>query len=195
MSSYRDILRARLSGDPQLLNEVSLGRVWHHVQKSAEESLGIVTAWRAGNSKRENQTLNQRLMGDIRSLGLGAFKLVGHWRECQDEGVPYEKCPDDQLVDSVEASFGVPGISRADILRLAKKYRQDAVVYMGPETRGSAILLFKDGNEMKIGKFSPGKIAQAYSKVRGGSFVFEGWDYPAQTHIESLIEASAKGRR
>ena len=75
-------------------------------------------------------------------------------------------------------------------IKLCRKYEQDAVVYLGPEAKGDAVLLFKNGSSQSIGKFNPSKIAQAYSRVRGGSFVFEGWEYIAQTSGEALIDDS-----
>lgn len=187
-TSFRRIVEAREAGDVELLCEASLGRVYQHVLKASTKSLAILTAFRGGRSKNDNLDANKKLMGDIRSLGLGAFKLRGRWRECQDPSIPYDDCPQAKMLDVGEPSMGVVGIEKKQAARLGKKYDQDAIVYLGPETDGKAILIFKDGKELVIGAFKPQRIAQAYSKVKGKSFVFEGWEYPAQTHVEVLIE-------
>jgi len=186
--TFESVLSARASGNMRELNEASLGRVYQHVSKAGEKSWGILTAWRYGVPKSKNLSNMKKLGSQIRSAGLGFFKLTGHWKECQDTNVEYKDCPKDEMVDSVEPSLFVPGISKDDFLKMLKKYNQDAGVYTGPDTDGDAILLFKAGKEMKIGKFHPGKISQAYSKLKGRSFIFEGFNYPAQSHSEAMIE-------
>ena len=183
--TFQDVLAAR--GDPDAMNEASLGRVYQHVKNSEKKSFGILTSWRAGSSKRENLANFKRLAGEVRSLGLGFFKLLGHWKECQDPNIDYAKCPPDQLEDTKEPALFVPGISLEDVKRLGNKYEQDAVVYAGPDTGGKVQLVFRGGSTTSIGKFSPSKIAQAYSRVRGRPFTFE---YVVQTWSESLIEQS-----
>lgn len=102
--------------------------------------------------------------------------------------LPYGKCPKENLKASAEPSLFVPGITKDHILKLAKKYEQDAVVYAGPETKGKVHVLFQDGTTLPIGDFHPNKIAQAYSTVRGKNFTFEGFSMPAQGYMETLIE-------
>lgn len=179
-----DILKAKAAGDWEAVNEASLGRVWQHVQQAGEKAFTILTSWRAGFSKAKNLALFKQLEGEVRGLGLGYFKLLGHWRECQDSSIPYDKCPKEQLVDSDEPALFVPGLKLKDAQRLRAKYEQDAVVYAGPETEGEVVLL-KSGSTQKIGAFSPNKISQAYSRLRGRSFTFE---YLAQSWSEKLLE-------
>jgi hypothetical protein len=77
------------------------------------------------------------------------------------------------LKDAIEESLFVPNISAKEIHNLGKKYEQDAVIFGGEQTKGNATLIFKDGKVENIGKFSPNKIQQAYSKLKGGkTFVF-----------------------
>lgn len=40
---------------------------------------------------------------------------------------------------------------------------------------------------MNLGKFNPNKIAQAYTKVKGKSFTFEGFRYTPQGMMEGLV--------
>jgi hypothetical protein len=180
-----DILKAKARGDWEAVNEASLSRVWQHTKKSGERGFAILTSWRAGKSKRENLADFKKLQGEVRGTGSGFFKLLGHWKECQDPDIPYDECPANQLVDSAEPALFVPGLSLKDTKRLGAKYEQDAVVFAGPETKGDVVLVTRGGGVSKLGAFSPGKVSQAYSRVRGRPFVFE---YVAQSWGEKLVE-------
>lgn len=183
--SYRDIAKARAVGDLKALNEASLGRVYQHVKKAAHQSLGIISGWRGENSGKENKEANKKLMSSIRSLGLGAFKLVGWWKECP-EGK--KDCEDSERVLTRERSFGIVGISKADLVKLTKKFKQEASVFLGPETDGKAVVIEPGKPDFTIGKFVPSKVADVYSRVRGRPFVFEGFDLPPGTVAEALID-------
>ena len=183
---FRDILSAKQRNDYDKLNEASLGRMCQYLITS--ERFAIITPWCGNNTEKENLTLFEKLQNEIRSLGYGFVKLRGHWRKCQDDNIPYDKCPNDKLVDSIEPSLFIPKITLKEVKRLTKKYEQDASIYGGPETNGNVVLIYKDGKQENIGKFHPAKIAQAYSKVCGKSFVFAGFEYVTQSWIQSVIE-------
>ena len=153
------------------LDEASLSRAYQHVVDKKSPSWGMITAYRYANSKKENQQANKRLEQDLRKMGHGYFKVEGHWQECQDKDVSYVDCPKDKLQDSTEESLFVPNITKDQIGDLCKKYEQDAVIYGDKDS--DAHLVFKNGSSENIGKFQPGKISQAYSKVKGGkTFIF-----------------------
>ena len=144
---------------PYKLDEASLARAYQHVVEKKVPSWGMLTAYRYANTKKENIQANKMLEKDLRSKGYGFFKVEGHWQECQDSNLNYVECPEDKLQDSIEVSLFVPGMKKRDIELLCKKYNQDAVIY---------------GGEENIGQFEPGKVSQAYSKLKGGkSFVFQ----------------------
>ncbi len=185
--SMRDVLDAKYNDGFESLNEASLMRAYQHVKKAGDVSFAIVTSWRYNLSKAANMSRLKNLETDIRTAGLGFFKMEGHWQECQDPDVDYKACPKDKLVDSIEPSLFVPKITMTYALSMAKKYDQDAVVYAGPETKGDVILLYKNGTKDNIGAFNPMKIAQAYSKVKGKSFTFEGFEYKPVGYIENSI--------
>jgi len=180
--SILDIFKAR--GNSEKLNEMSLGRVWQHTQKQKAESYGILTSWRAGNTRKQNMAGLHQLEAILKSRGLGFFKMEGHWQEAPD-GADYANVSKDKLVNTKEPSLFVPGISYDLIKKLGKKYSQDAIVYSGPEVRNKTVLVFGDGKTMDIGKFHPQKIAQAYSKIHGATFTFE---YITQSWTEKLVE-------
>ena len=165
-------------GNKSSVNEASLNRVYQHTQKEASDSFSIITAYRGGNSKSDNTKRNKRLESDVRSLGLGFFKVKGYWMECKSADIDYSKCPDDMKIPVVEESLFIPNITKSNAVRLAKKYDQDAIIYQGKETNDTVELISKSGGSIdKIGKFSAGKIARAYTKVKGKSFTFEGFEY------------------
>jgi hypothetical protein len=80
-------------------------------------------------------------------------------------------------VPTQEKSLFIPNISQKHIQALGKKYQQDSVLFADDETRAKGEATFidsKSGEAFNIGKFSPGKIAQGYSKIKGGKvFTFE----------------------
>lgn len=156
------------------LDEASLGRVLQHIQgKKNVKNWGMLTAYRYANTPNQNKKLNKELEAELRNMGHGFFKVEGHWVECQDGNLSYDDCPKNLLKDAVEESLFVPNISAKEIHKLGKKYGQDAVIFGGEQTKGNATLIFKDGKVENIGKFSPNKIQQAYSKLKGGkTFVF-----------------------
>jgi hypothetical protein len=157
------------------LDEASLGRVLQHIQgKKNVKNWGMLTAYRYVNTPNENKKLNKQLEAELRAMGHGFFKVEGHWVECQDGNLSYSDCPPNLLKDAIEESLFVPNISAKEIHKLGKKYQQDAVIFGGEQTKGNATLIFKDGKIENIGKFSPDKIQQAYSKLKGGkTFVFQ----------------------
>jgi len=151
------------------LDEASLSRVLQHVQQQKNtKSWSMMTAFRYLNSPKQNRELNKQLEKDLRSKGLGFFKVEGRWRECTDPNLNYGKCPQDKLKDSVEESFFVPNISIKDAHELGKKYGQDSVLYAGEQTKGNAFLIYRDGHTENMGKIHPDTIQQAYSKMKGG---------------------------
>jgi hypothetical protein len=104
-------------------------------------------------------------------MGYGFFKVEGHWQECQDPNINYTDCPKDKLRDSTEESLFVPNIKKEEMEKLCKKYEQDAVIYGDKDN--DAHLIYKNGQSENIGKFQPGKVSQAYSKIKGGkTFIF-----------------------
>ena len=186
--TLEDIAIAIKGGNKVEINEASLGRVYQHITRDASKSFAILTAFRGGNSKQQNLQRNKKLQSDVRSLGLGFFKVKGYWVECQDPDLEYAQCPDDMKIPVVEESLFVPNISREQAVKLGKKYEQDAVIYSGEETDNNVELVSKTGTSiMKLGKFSPSKIAQAYTRIKGSSFTFEGFEYSPTGQMESLV--------
>src|SRR3990167_8462145 len=86
-----------------------------------------------------------------------------------------------------EPSLFVIGIPLELAKSIMAEFNQQSIVYSGPETNGSASWIWANGNIETIGKFSPNKIAAAYSQLKGGrSFVFE------YSRPEGFMEAMGK---
>jgi len=176
------------------LDEASLGRVLQHIQgKKNVKNWGMLTAYRYVNTPNQNKKLNKQLEAELRASGYGFFKVEGHWVECQDGNLSYSDCPPNLLKDAIEESLFVPNITAKQIHKLGKKYGQDAVIFGGEQTKGNATLIFKDGKVENIGKFSPDKIQQAYSKLKGGkTFVFQPEKPKASDDETKLIDLLPK---
>ena len=160
------------------INEASLGRIYQHVVSNPKmKNWGVVTASRGELTPAENKQRNKELENDLRKLGYGFVHVDGMWQECRKPDTEYKDCPDDMKVPTEEKSLFIPNISQEHIQALGKKYQQDSVLFADEKTKASGEASFidsKSGESFNIGKFSPGKIAQGYSKMKGGKvFTFE----------------------
>jgi hypothetical protein len=160
------------------LNEASLGRIYQHVVSNPKmKNWGVVTASRGELTSAENKQRNKELENDLRKLGYGFVHVDGMWQECRKPDTEYKDCPDDMKVPTQEKSLFVPNISQQHIQSLGKKYQQDSVLFADEKTKAKGEASFidsKSGEAFNIGKFAPGKIAQGYSKLKGGKvFTFE----------------------
>jgi hypothetical protein len=160
------------------INEASLGRIYQHVVSNPKmKNWGVVTASRGELTPAENKQRNKELENDLRKLGYGFVHVDGMWQECRKPDTEYKDCPDDMKVPTEEKSLFIPNISQEHIQSLGKKYQQDSVLFADEETKAKGEASFidsKSGEAFNIGKFAPGKIAQGYSKLKGGQvFTFE----------------------
>ncbi|MDX1472204.1 MAG: hypothetical protein R3213_11960 [Flavobacteriaceae bacterium] len=175
-----------------ILNEAGLSRILQHT----EDSFAIITAFRGNFSLAENRKRNRKLEAALKPLKAGGIKLTGHWEEAPD-GVSWEDAKKTGRVeDVVEESYFIPKPSsisvedfRAELVKLAKKFNQDAFVF---DDGRNLTLVGKNGKVIdKLGsKATFGKIGQAYSTLRGRpktNFVFEGTIDPSNNlHRQSL---------
>ena len=191
-TTVTDVVDALHTGDRQKVTAASLGRLWQHVQDLDTQSFGIMTSWRAGRTPTENKALFAKLKQELRMRNLGFIRLIGHWLECQDTGVPYSECPSDKLVDSTEPSLFIPEVSLKILHKLANKYDQDACIYGGPDTKGHVTLVFRNGHKQALGSaFSPKVLAQGYSELGHGrkfSFITYGADSAMESVAASVYE-------
>ena len=153
------------------LDEVSLGRIYQHVVSNPKmNSWAVITASRGELSKAENKKRNKELEADLRKMGLGFAHADGMWRECKDQTIEYKNCPEELRVPTEEKVLFIPNISKEDAKALGKKWNQDSVLFADGEARKNGEATYidsKSGEEFNIGKFTPGKVAQGYTKMKG----------------------------
>ncbi len=161
-----------------LLTEAGLSRL---IQKMKDKDFAVISAYRNEYDKQENIRRNRNLRAEFNSNEMGVYQLVGHWQECSLEGVEYEDCPKNKLIDVIERSYLVvrPGLMNVDefqelIRKLTDRYNQDAAVLSIDNT---IHIITPSGKLTKIGdKITLNKISQAYSqfvKKINIPFVFE----------------------
>jgi len=160
------------------LDESSIGRIHQHVVSNPKvKNWGVVTASRGELTPAENKQRNKELENDLRKMGYGFVHVDGMWQECRKPDTEYKDCPDDMKVPTAEKSLFIPNISQEHIQSLGKKYQQDSVLFADAKTKAKGEATFidsKSGEAFNIGKFSPGKVAQGYSKLKGNKvFTFE----------------------
>jgi hypothetical protein len=157
------------------LKEISLNRLISHVNKEGKtKSFGIITAFRSTNDLKTNLLLNKQLESDIKKLNLGFFKLKGHWQECTDSNYNYNDCPTNLKIHAIEISLFIPNINKKQLSLLTKKYDQDASIYSGVEVDNKIALIYKNNTyDIIATKMTSGIISQAYSELKGKTFVFE----------------------
>jgi len=154
------------------LDEASLGRIYQHIVSNPKmKSWAVITASRSGRTSAENKQKNKELENDLRKLGYGFAHADGMWRECKDGTLEYKDCPEEMRIPSPEKVMFIPNISKEHAKALGKKYEQDSVLFADGEARKNGEATYidsKSGEEFNIGKFTAGKIAQGYTKLKGG---------------------------
>lgn len=167
------------------LSEAGLARLW----SKTKEPFSILTAFRNEYTKKQNIQRNKELIRWLNANKMGAYRLIGHWREAP-EGMSYEQAErEGKLTDVTEDSLMVPkpedmplNVFREVMVDIMQKYGQDAVVFGDGQ---KVMLLYRDGTTDVIGKKPAfNKIAQAYSQLRKKPevpFVFEGVAVPVNS--------------
>lgn len=137
----------------------------------------MITASRGNKTRKENQKNNNNLISYIRKeLGMkvGAYKLVGHWKECSeplDDGETLADCKGG-ISDTLEESWLIikPDDISGDLFRdiankVAKKYNQDAYVI---RKDGKLTLNSKNGDEwIDLGKANRSSLSTGFVRISG----------------------------
>jgi hypothetical protein len=157
-SNYRDF------------NEANMGSVYKHWLDSKQTSFTMITAYVSTSAKtvalsekinHDNKVNFSRLKSDL--SGYGYFDVLGH----------SEETVDGKKSVTTEPTLFVSNLPLQKAMILARRYNQWGIIYCGPETKGNVRLFFTSGSNQDIGQFHPGRLAAAYSTVRGQPFVFE----------------------
>lgn len=178
-----------------IISESSLNRL---LDLSKNKEWAIITAYRNSFSKEQNIKRNRILRGYLNNKKMGVHQLIGHWRECQLQDVPYDKCPEDQLVDSIERSYFVAKPDNMDsnkfknyMLELMdiNGHKQDSIMY----SDGDFVYVLGPNGEIyeKFTDLTLNKIEQAYSqhvKKQNTPFVFEGLEIPGSNSGKRVMK-------
>lgn len=154
-----------------LVYESSLSRVWQLTK--SDRPFALITAFRGEHTRKENLIRNRELAASLRQLGHGYFFVDGYWVE--NAGTPQEThVSEDSLF--VVGDIGTDRQFVKNLVGLAARYNQDGVLI---KTRDGVHIYDKTGNAGEsIGQLTPGKVAQAYTRLRhqrkNQTFVFEG---------------------
>ena len=171
--------------------EAGLSKVLQHTKNP----FAILTAFRKDFSLKQNRQSNSSLESDLKANKSGGVKLIGHWME-GPEGIPFDITADKNLLAEVtEESYFVPKAMDIEydafetlILRLVKKYKQDAAVISNGNTVSK---LFKTGRKKEIEKkVTTENLAAIFSQIRGRpnyTFLFEGTIQPINVSSRYLF--------
>ena len=109
-------------------------------QLQSDKSFAIISAFRFTNSKKENIHRNNHLIKEVRAeLGTktGAYKLVGHWKECSvplKDGETIKDCKG-KVTNALEESWLIlkpddisDEVFEKAIQKQAQKYEQDGYI-------------------------------------------------------------------
>ena len=135
----------------------------------------FITAFRGSNSIKQNIKNNNELIKYARKelqIELGAYKIVGHWKECSiplESGQTLKDCTG-KIINALEETwlFTKPdNVSSEDFDKLAqkvaRKYDQDAYVI---RLKGKLTLKGKDGTDWAdLGKASSKSLSSGFSKI------------------------------
>jgi hypothetical protein len=155
-----------------ILRESSLSRIWQH--SNSEISIGIITAFRNEHTKKQNIERNKELAAKIKNVGYGYFYIDGYWIENQGTDKEFHVSEKSIFIIGNEKDNGK---LKWWLKKWIMEYNQDAAI-LKAENSDDLEVINNDGSMIKIGKFSPNKIAQAYSNLKKGrTFVLESFEY------------------
>ena len=132
----------------------------------------IVTAWRSGNSRRENDENNRKLQQTLRKYGYGVAKVRGCYTEM---GKETNKENSFLTFDLISDSYKF----RDNVYRLSEKYDQDCFLYKEAGYDIPAVLIgtnddFGKGKIKLAGRMHFGNMsAKEYSEIGSGRITFE----------------------
>ena len=156
----------------------SLSRILSKLK--GDDDFVMITAFRKNNTYKQNQQNNNSLIKSLRQkLGnikaYGAYRLVGHWKECSVElpdNITIDKCSeyDGKIQDTLEESWLILNDQKNpkffDVtLEMARKYKQDAIVARIGKDFG---LFGKNGKKWEdFGAISGKSIDYGFNRIIG----------------------------
>lgn len=168
--------------NPQSLNETSLSRVVHHMEK---HDCGTVTAFRSkegcgGEGAREytlaeNKNRNRQLYAILETLGYGVTEVDGAYIENFGTENAVEVTEDVYFVVDLKDR----GTLEKDLRRLGEQFDQDSIMFIPKGQMGMLIgtnhcTNFPGyGNKIPFSSRSFGKPGEFMTKVKNRPFIFE----------------------
>lgn len=168
------IIESEFYGTPDI-NEAGAGL--SRVLKVLDDNIDFlfITASRGSKSRKENKANNNKLIKDIRAeVGkkIGAYKIVGHWKECSTElkdGQTLKDC-NGTIENALEETWLItrpddvsPEEFNSLAQKISKKYEQDAYVI---RINGKLTLNGKDGSEWAdLGKANKDSLSTGFDKI------------------------------
>ncbi len=162
MKALKQFILAKTERNTQKLKKASLGRVLQHTQSG--QPFAILTPERSEfkNNPSQRMARTKAFEDDLKRLGYGYFKLLGHGQETDPVT--------NQVISVKEPSYFVPKMSLEHAKQLGQKYEQDAILHHnGQHTQ----LHWKGGGADNLGTFHPNHVGQYYSSVKGKPFLFK----------------------
>ena len=203
--SFSDVLDAK-EQSMAALSGVSLAYALQLMNVDGFASFGLVSAWQPIWSPVENMEALRRLIDEVKSWRLGFLKLLAHWRVRMVQTDDADLAPG-EYYRAAEPVLLVPGISRGLTGELALRHMQPGAVWAQPGEGGAVSLVLSGGEDRSVGELGlgwdraglletadTGVLGAAYASMRGEGFVFEGFEYTAQTWVGNLMAMARGGR-
>jgi hypothetical protein len=159
------------------LVEAKLSRVFQYVEDDKKD-FGILSAFRGGNSEKENKARHEELKKMVRQMGYGFIELRGGYKG--DEGYVEE------------LSLLVPNVTKKNIVDLGRKFQQHSVMYKNDQDFyyigtneeagvGKVLMRFKKGVGQDNLELAKHKVVDFFSSLKKGphsdtKFVFNAKD-------------------
>jgi len=178
------------------LVEAKLSRIFQYIEDDKKD-FGIVSAFRAVNSDKENKARHEELKKLVREMGYGYIEMRGGYKG--DEGF------------NEELSLLIPNITKKGIVDLGRKFQQHSVMYKNDQDFyyigtndeagvGKVLMRFKKGEGQDNLELAKHKVVDFFSQIRKGphsdkKFVFNVKDEtPKQKAQGKEAEARAAQR-
>jgi hypothetical protein len=189
-----------MKGFKSFLNEASLNRVRQHV---AGRNVGVITAYRGGLPKAENEARNTQLAADLRGHGFGFIKIKGRYIE--NYGSENANPVDEHSYLVVGKDGPDEGHLKGVLSKLGQQYEQDSVLHKSHD-QDEAFLhgTKKDawpglGNAESVGQFHPNRAGEFHSLLRNKkpfTFVKEGVEVTEYPFVDiQFVEPVSFSRR
>ena len=147
------------------LVEAKLSRVFQYVEDDKKD-FGILSAFRAVNSDKENKARHEELKKMVRQMGYGYIELRGGYKG--DEGYVEE------------LSLLIPNITKKGIVDLGRKFQQHSVMYKNDQDFyyigtneeagiGKVLMRFKKGAGQDNLELAKHKVVDFFSQLKKGA--------------------------